>query len=73
MSVLQPGLAQVLRETTGERERREMIREGKAKEVGRTEEGRGREERRGKRRKEEKRRGNFKKRGGEEGKTLVEI
>lgn len=50
-----------------------MIREGKTKGVGRTEEGKGREERRRKRRKEEERRGNFKERGGEEGKTLVEI
>lgn len=73
MSVLQPGRAQILRETTGEREKREMIREGKTKGVGRTEEGKGREERRRKRRKEEERRGNFKERGGEEGKTLVEI
>lgn len=67
--MLQPDLAQILRETTGERERREMIREGKAKEVGRTEEGRGREERRGKRRKEEKRRGNFKREEGRKEKS----
>ena len=73
MDVCAPAWLSTDSERDNWRERREMIREGKAKEVGRTEEGRGREERRGKRRKEEKRRGNFKKRGGEEGKTLVEI
>ena len=61
------------RDTTEDRGRREMIREGKAEEGGRTEEGRGREDRRGKTRKEEKRRGKFKDTGGEEGKALVEI